>query len=132
MSQTVDPQTGGGLYELSVLAQADNIVVIGLQGEFDLTNTVEIMEQAERVLSSGCHVIFDLDQITFIDSTVLSTFLRIKRRANETGSVIVIQLAPAALADHLFALTDIEHAIPRAHSRIDAVRMIYRVIDSAA
>jgi anti-sigma B factor antagonist len=112
---------------LHVTQETDDIVAISLEGEFDMTTSPLLVEQAERALDDRQHLILDLSDATFIDSSMLNAVLRTHRAATARGRVAVLQLGSAAVVDRVIALTGIERVLPRTDNRADAVRTIHEL-----
>lgn len=115
---------------LTVTVETDEIVAISLHGEFDLATAPQIVAQTGQALADDNHVIIDLDEATFIDSSVINALFHAKKTAEQRGSAVVLQLRAAGVADHILALTGVEQVLPRTHTRIEAVRRIYQLAAS--
>jgi anti-sigma B factor antagonist len=62
-----------------------------VEGELDLAGAPRIEEWAARVLESGAkHLVLDLSQTTFIDSTAVRGVLRANELSHEVGSSFVV------------------------------------------
>jgi anti-sigma B factor antagonist len=60
--------------------------VIELTGELDLASSAALEEELIRVIESDVdHVIVDLRQLEFMDSTGLSTLVKAHQRAEDSG-----------------------------------------------
>ncbi|HZR95560.1 MAG TPA: STAS domain-containing protein [Gaiellaceae bacterium] len=62
--------------------------VIRLAGEFDLYNAPALADALERV-SAAHAVVVDLTDVTFLDSTVLASLVRLKREMSEPGGLVL-------------------------------------------
>jgi anti-anti-sigma regulatory factor len=76
------PQNRPG--ELHVLAETDQIAALCLEGEFDLANAPQIIEEGERLPADDKQVILDLSDATFIDSSVIQALSRLGAEAMKT------------------------------------------------
>ena len=62
-----------------------------VEGELDLAGAPRIDEWTDRVIESGAkHLVLDLSQTTFIDSTAIRAVLRGHEKAHEVGSSFVV------------------------------------------
>jgi anti-sigma B factor antagonist len=121
------PQTQAG--EVQVLAQTDQIAALCLEGEFDLANAPQIIEEAERLLADDKQVILDLSEATFIDSSVIHALFRVAAEARKTGRVVVLQLGTAAVVERVIQICNIERVLARASTRpeaLDTIRQLQR------
>jgi anti-sigma B factor antagonist len=67
---------------------------IRLAGECDMLVAPAVHEHVDRVLARGDHrIIFDLENVTFMDSSILSIFL-MTRRASPDGREVVLLCRP--------------------------------------
>jgi anti-sigma B factor antagonist len=112
---------------LGVTPEADDIVAISLQGEFDMGSSPMLVDEAQRALDEGRHLILDLSEATFVDSSILNAVLRTHRAATSRGQVAVLQLGSAAIVERVLALTGIEQVLPRADDRAEAIETIRRL-----
>jgi anti-sigma B factor antagonist len=126
MTQEFSPGT------VAVTPQTGEIVAIHLQGEFDLATTPSVLEEAERRLDEHKHLILDLNEATFIDSSVINVIVRAHRTASERGRVAVLELGPNAVVERALDVSGITKIVPRAYSRADAIHTIHRAADPGA
>ena len=62
-----------------------------VEGDLDLAGAPRLEEWASRVLEAGAkHLVLDLSQTTFIDSTAIRGVLRAHELAHEVGSSFVV------------------------------------------
>lgn len=117
-----DPRDGPGT--LRVEPQAKDVVALCLVGEFDMANAASIGTQGEQVLRSGHHVILDLSDATFIDSTATAALFDVAQGAVTSRRIAVLQLGTAGVVETMLELSQIERVLPRVHTRSDALRAI--------
>jgi anti-anti-sigma factor len=118
------PIAASGESRLQLTQETDAIVAISLEGEFDMANAHLISEQAEPALNDRNHLILDLSQATFIDSSTIRVLYQLHDAASKNGQTVVLQLATAAIVDRAIQISGIEHAIRRASSRTEAIQTI--------
>jgi anti-sigma B factor antagonist len=121
-ASSVDSEHRDGL--IRVVTETDEIVAVCFEGDFDLTNAPALGDQIDAVLEGGKDVIFDLSEATFIDSSVVNALMRAVRVAGDRRQAVVLQLGTAAIVERVLGLVSVEHVLPRAHDRQEAVRII--------
>jgi anti-anti-sigma factor len=104
--------------------EADDIVVISLEGEFDLASATLLTEEAERVLEEHKHLILDLNDAAFIDSSVIKALIGLQAAAQGCGRAAVVQIEAEASANRVLELTSIDQILPLCRNRTDAVRSV--------
>lgn len=109
---------------ISVVPEAEEIVAVCLEGEFDMTNAPTVGEKIDRTLEDGKHLIVDLSEATFIDSSLIAVLVRAAKATRGTEQAIVLQHRTAATVERVLEITGIEQVLPRAHDREEAVRII--------
>lgn len=102
----------------------DDIVVIELEGEFDMDNVALIAQETELALDQRKHLIFDLSAATFIDCTVINLLYRTHSAAVRRGQVTAMQLPITAVIDRVLQFSGIEKAMPRSADRNMAIKRI--------
>jgi anti-sigma B factor antagonist len=124
-----DPTTSFGDREgtLRVSEESDDVVAISLEGEFDMATSPLLVEQAERAFAAGRHLIVDLSDATFIDSSMLNAVVDAHKAAMAQGRVAVLQLGSAAVVERVIAMSGLDRLLPRVDDRADAIRTIHRL-----
>ena len=112
---------GGAVHSVP---ETDDIIVLCLEGEFDLRDAPTLDEEIDRALEGGKNLILDLSPATFIDSSVIQVLLR-AATASTDGRTVVLQLGSVAIVDRALEIVGIERVLPRAATRSDAVRIIH-------
>lgn len=96
--------------------QAD---VLAVSGELDLA-TISILKDAVTPhLATAAHVVLDLAELTFCDSTGLGAFIGLHREAISAGAVLVLA-APRRRVGDLFTLSGIDQVITVYPSQAEA------------
>ena len=72
--------------ELQMFAETDEIAVLCLEGEFDLANAPQILEEGGRLLADDKQLILDLSDATFIDALVIDAVSRLGTDASKNGA----------------------------------------------
>jgi anti-sigma B factor antagonist len=74
-----------GAFHCVVLPDRERVVVVPV-GELDLATTAELDRQVAELLESGFrHVVVDLAELSFLDSTGVHLLIRWSRRAADDG-----------------------------------------------
>jgi len=105
----------------------DGIVALRLRGDIDLITSPLLLDQATYALGAHAHIVVDLSDATFIDSSAIHALLKIKAAANREGCVTVLQLGTAATVERAIEIAGIERVLPRAESRSEAIATIRRL-----
>ena len=115
--------------ELHVLAETDDISALCLEGEFDLSNAPQILEEGERLLADGKQLILDLSDATFVDSSVIHALFRLGAAATTRGRVVVLQVGTTRLVERVLEISNIDRVLPRVSTRpeaLQAIRQLHR------
>lgn len=66
--------------------QHDDVVVVSVAGELDMATAPQLQDEITDLLDRGCkQIVFDLDNLSFCDSTGLSVFIRTKNSCDEAN-----------------------------------------------
>ncbi len=97
----------------------DGYTVIAARGEIDVDTSVPLRETiAQRVVEGHVHLVIDLTDVTFIDSTGLGALLGGRRRAHSLeGSFKVVCEHPTVL--RMFTITGLD-SVFSIHGTLDA------------
>ena len=115
-----------------MFAETAEIAGLCLEGEFDLANAPQIIEEAERLVADEKQLILDLSEATFIDSSVIHALFRVGAEAKKNGRVVVLQLGTAAIVERVIEISKIDHVLPRVSTRpeaVDTIRQLQRSAD---
>lgn len=109
---------------LRLESQEGDIVCLVVVGEFDLANAASIEQEAEGVIRAGNHLIVDLSEATFVDSSVIAALFSVAKHAMARRRIAVLQLGTAAIVERALEVSCIERVLPRADTRSNAHRAI--------
>jgi anti-anti-sigma factor len=115
---------------LLVSQETDGIVVISLEGEWDMANAALLSEQTEHGLDHHQHLILDLSRASFIDSSTIQTLVKTHEAASKQRQAVVLQLATAANVERILEVSGIDQLIPRASSRSRAIQIIQELANT--
>jgi anti-anti-sigma factor len=93
------------------IAYGETRTVVALAGEIDTANADEVAEAVREELSAG-PVLFDLSQVSFIDSSGLRMLAELVRDAQETGWSLSIGSDLAPMLRRLLELTGMLEMLP--------------------
>jgi len=114
-----------GTIELS--RETDNIVVLSLEGEFDMANAAWVSEHIDRALDTD-HVVIDLSPATFIDSSIINVLVHTAGFAESRGRAAVVKLSTSEIVERVVQLSGVEQFLPRVHTREQAMELIHQHI----
>ena len=87
----------------------DGVCVVSVEGDFDLADVDEFLEQARACLDRSDRVEVDLGKVSFIDSSGLGALVRVRKEGAEQGrSVSLVNVSPAT--HRLLEITGLHHA----------------------
>ena len=107
-----------------LVPEEDGIVALRMRGDIDLIIAPRLMEQADDALEQSNHVILDLSDATFVDSSAIHALLTVRAAASRRGCVTVLQIGPSTVIERALEITGIDRLIPRVGSRAEAVETI--------
>jgi anti-sigma B factor antagonist len=123
-------RAGDGEARLLVSRETDGVVVISLEGEWDMANAALLSEKTEQALDDQKHLILDLSHATFIDSSTIHTLVKTHEAASKQRQAVVLQLATAASVERILEVSGIDQLIPRASSRSRAIQIIQELANT--
>jgi anti-sigma B factor antagonist len=89
---------------------------VTLGGDLDLSTAgAEIEELLEECTESACHVVLDMSQVTFMDSTGLALLVKTDRRLSAIGRRLVI-LRPHPNVQRILEITELDQRLRVADS----------------
>ncbi|MFF5106679.1 STAS domain-containing protein [Streptomyces sp. NPDC000134] len=80
-------------HPLTVTREVDpsGAIVLAVAGDLDYSNAQRLTDAADLVaFEAGTHVVLDLSRLTYCDSTGITVFVNIHRRAGAGGSRLVL------------------------------------------
>lgn len=100
--------------------------VVALQGEMDVYTTPRVRAELQRLLDDGCrHVILNLRQAAYLDSSALGALLGAQRRARECGGGVAL-VAPARPVHRLLEITRLHLAFTIFDTEREALATVAR------
>ncbi|MET9935736.1 MULTISPECIES: STAS domain-containing protein [unclassified Streptomyces] len=83
--------------KVTVEEEHDRLVVLRLVGVLDYDTSTVLFEQATAAAGTCHHLVLDVSQVTFCDSSGLNTLLRLHRRTRADGAALTLVAVPAQL-----------------------------------
>jgi anti-anti-sigma factor len=94
------------VYAIETRTTPDGVVVLALEGEFDLAAAPAMRERLTAARAAGARgVVLDMTEVTFVDSSVLRELLRAEAQMQSEGVPLVI----AALRPPVARLLELTH-----------------------
>lgn len=85
---------------------SDEVALVTMAGELDVSNSEWLHQWLHQVIDAGyARVVVDIERLTFMDSTGLSTIVDAHKRLRATGGALTV-VAPAPIVMRLFHLCD--------------------------
>lgn len=85
----------------------DDSVVVSVEGDVDLASCADLRLALADALRLSPHLVVDVSDMTFIDSTGLSVLVQAHRRAAEKAGTMTIR-HPSATLKRLLSITNLE------------------------
>jgi anti-sigma B factor antagonist len=120
---------GDAAGSIRVVQATDVITALDLEGEFDISTAPKLTEHAERVLADGKHLIINLRDSTFIDSSIIHALFAADAAAKGRGSFLVLELGTQAIVERVIRLTGADRQIATVPTRAEAVRFIDKQLE---
>ena len=105
-------------------------LVLSLRGEFDLAWAGVLRDELAGPAGSGEHIVLDLTEVDFLDSTILGAIVGTHRSCLETGGSLSLVGAAQSVA-RLLSITQIDQVVPSYDSVLEAVGQTEEHCDSA-
>ena len=75
--------------EVKVIGLQEDFLTIALNGDIDLGNAEEFYQTVmEAYEQNSADVLFDCEELNFVDSTTLGTFVKILKRLKSDGKIM--------------------------------------------
>jgi anti-anti-sigma factor len=87
---------------------ADNVVVVALSGELDLTNARELEERLDDSAATEALLVVDLNRVVFIDSAALHVLFKLARQRGRER--LALLLAPDAAVARVLEIVGMKDA----------------------
>ena len=111
----------------------DQIVVAGVTGEIDLSNTAGIERViAEAMTNEQLALILDLSQVDYLDSAGIQLLYQLRERLRVRSQVLRLVIPASSLANHALKLAGISRHIDTSETVEDATREAHHELDGTS
>jgi anti-anti-sigma factor len=111
-----------GQHFLVGIDQTDPVALIRAGGEMDASTVRGVDEAIDKVIREyERHVVLELGDVTFIDSTGITALVSALRRLNRSRRRLALVCAPGGPVGRALELTGLDHTFECHHSTQDAV-----------
>jgi anti-sigma B factor antagonist len=111
-------------FDIATEKLEDGVYVIGLSGEVDLYTAPEFKQELIDAVAEGArHVVVDLSQTTFIDSTTLGVLVGGIRRLREKDGDLSLVCKDRNISK-IFEITGLDQVFPISNSRDEALKRL--------
>jgi anti-sigma B factor antagonist len=111
-------------FETKAERAAGDVWIIALAGEVDLYTAPEFKQQLLDVIDQGAtHVIVDLTDTTFIDSTTLGVLVGGVKRLRPNGGQLLIVCSDRNITK-IFEITGLNRVFPLYSGRVEALESV--------
>ena len=116
-----DPYEGPPVFGVEVLPAPDGILLLQLEGELDVATTPRFRSEVRKGLEAGVRaIVLDMEEVSFMDSSMLKELLRSHAEIAPGGGVLVL-VAPQAAVRRLLDLTRTSELLEIVASREEAL-----------
>jgi anti-anti-sigma factor len=100
---------------------AAGTAVVVFEGEHDLTSRPELEELLTSLIGENGHVVADLSEAEFVDSTIINLLVQAKREASERDCAFRLQMGTQSIVRRVFEVTGVLDALDCASTRAEAL-----------
>lgn len=101
----------------------DDVVVLGLTGELDLSTAPSLRQRLLAIGDEGKSIVLDLAGVSFADSTTLGVFVTAHKRLTEQGRRLAIA-NPVPGIRQILEITNLDGVIAVCGTRSDAIAQV--------
>ena len=98
-------------------------VIVTVAGEIDIATVARLRERLFGLAASGCPLVADLDQVSFMDAAGLGVLVGAARRAAAAGASLHVVCARRQIR-RLFGLTGLDRQIPLTRTLAEAMESL--------
>jgi anti-anti-sigma factor len=107
--------------EVRVAGLPGEIAAISLLGEHDITTAWEVRNAIACALKQGTHLVVDLSETEFIDSSIVHVLFESKQLTQEHGRRVSLQLPADARVRRALEITGMLDVLPVYGTRAEAI-----------
>ncbi len=113
---------------IRIVEATDEIVALDLEGEFDISAAPDVAEHAKQAIDAGKHLIVNLSDVTFIDSSMIHALFTADAAAAKSGRRFVLQFGTHASVERVLEITGTDKALTAAPTRDAAIGLIRQAV----
>jgi anti-anti-sigma factor len=118
--------------EVTVARLPGEIAVISLLGEHDLATAWEVRNALAFALEQGTHVVVDLSETEFIDSSIIHVLYDSEQLASEHGRRLSLQLRAHAGVEGVLGISGVLESVPAYATRAEAIEAVRQTPDRSS
>jgi anti-sigma B factor antagonist len=103
---------------------SDTVAAVNLEGDCDMATAPSLEGHVMRLLGNGTHVIINLSDATFIDSSIVRALFNADAAARKNGHLVALQIGTAAAVERVLELTCADKHLPVAKTRTQALALL--------
>ena len=108
------------------VSERDASVVVAIDGELDMATASALRKPILDAIAGGHrHIVLDLTQVTFIDSTGLSVIIGAHKRLQPDGAIAVA--TESAMVRRVFHLTGLTDLLPMTTTVTEALVRVHAI-----
>jgi anti-anti-sigma factor len=107
--------------EVDVRRPEEGVAVVSLTGEHDLTNADDLEALLVNALETSTHLVVDLSDAAFIDSSIINALVTTRRRAEAEHRQFNLVLGTSEIVERVLTITDVLPYLNRTHTLEEAL-----------
>jgi anti-anti-sigma factor len=107
--------------EVDVRWHEKGVAVVSLAGEHDLGNADALSTLLVETLETSDHLIVDVSDVEFIDSSIINALVLTRRRAETERRRFNLVLGTSEIVERVLVITDVLPYLNRTHSLEEAL-----------
>jgi anti-sigma B factor antagonist len=97
------------------------VAYVRLRGEHDADNAASLAATLRAAVEGHPHVLVDIGEALFVDSTIISALVRAARRAEERGGRLALVMGTAPIVERALAVSGVLERIASVASLAEAL-----------
>jgi anti-anti-sigma factor len=114
---------------IRVAHRSGHVAVVSLVGEHDIATAWELRNVLAVALEQGSHLVVDLSETEFIDSSIIHVLFESEQLALEHGRRLTLQLQTDARAERALEISGMLEALPAYGTRAEAIDAVRKTPD---
>lgn len=119
-------------FDIATTQLADDACLVAVAGDLDLYTSPELKQELLAVIADGArHVVVDLAETTFIDTTTLGVLVGAVKRLRPNGGELSLVCADRNITK-IFGITGLDRVFPIHPTRAEALERIDAAVRQSA